>query len=174
MRLRKRPAWRKQWLALLFAAILAIPPLMPYAADIGRLLQPYLPQVAKMIAGETAQPVPVEHVSPQLALMLAIPLLIMLSVIWYRRYSWLYLVDKNNIESRHGIIAREVHSIKLVDLRNINVKQTILERLLMIGDIEFSSAGSSGVEVLFHGVGRPLRIKKQIQEGFSAVAYVDD
>lgn len=174
MRLRTRPAWRKQWLALLFAAILAIPPLMPYADEISRLLQPYLPELAEMLAGNTDQPAPGEHVSLQLVLMLALPLLIVLSVIWYRRYSWLYLVDENNIESRHGIIAREVHSIKLVDLRNINVKQTILERLLMIGDIEFSSAGSSGVEVLFHGVGRPLYIKKQIQEGYSAAAYVDD
>lgn len=49
------------------------------------------------------------------------------------------------------------------DLRNINVKQTLWQRLMGVGDVEFSSAGGSGIEVSFRGVNDPLQVKSLAQ-----------
>lgn len=81
----------------------------------------------------------------------------------YRRLSWRYLIDEHNIESYHGVLARRVHSIRVEDLRNINVNQTVVQRLLDVGDVEFSSAAGGDIEVVFFGVTDPMAVKTLAQ-----------
>ena len=81
----------------------------------------------------------------------------------YRRLSWRYLIDEHNIESYQGVLARRVHSIRLGDLRNINVNQSVMQRLLGVGDVEFSSAAGGEVEVIFFGVSDPMGVKALAQ-----------
>ncbi|MDH3371305.1 MAG: PH domain-containing protein, partial [Gammaproteobacteria bacterium] len=87
----------------------------------------------------------------------------LIAVVIYRRYSWAYTIDSDTIESREGIIARKVKSIRIRDLRNINVNQTLFQRIVGLGDVEFSSAGGSGIEVTFLGVDDPLTVKALAQ-----------
>jgi len=87
----------------------------------------------------------------------------LIAVVIYRRYSWAYAIDGDTIESREGMIARKVRSIRVQDLRNINVNQTLIQRILGVGDVEFSSAGGSGIEVVFRGVDKPLEVKALAQ-----------
>ena len=87
----------------------------------------------------------------------------LLAVVIYRRYSWAYTINGETIESREGLIARKVSSIRVRDLRNINVKQSLWQRLMGVGDVEFSSAGGSGIEVSFCGVSDPLQVKSLAQ-----------
>lgn len=84
-------------------------------------------------------------------------------VVIYRRFSWAYTIDSETIESREGLIARKVKSIRVQDLRNINVNQSLWQRIVGVGDVEFSSAGGSGIEVVFRGVNRPLEVKQLAQ-----------
>ena len=87
----------------------------------------------------------------------------LLAVVIYRRYSWAYTINGETIESREGLIARKVKSIRVQDLRNINVNQTLFQRIMGVGDVEFSSAGGSGIEVVFRGVDKPLEVKALAQ-----------
>jgi len=87
----------------------------------------------------------------------------LIAVVTYRRYSWAYKIDNETIESREGLIARKVKSIRIQDLRNINVNQSLVERIMGMGDVEFSSAGGSGIEVVFRGVDKPLEVKAMAQ-----------
>lgn len=87
----------------------------------------------------------------------------LIAVVIYRRYSWAYTIDSETIESREGLIARKVKSIRVQDLRNINVNQSLIQRILGVGDVEFSSAGGSGIEVVFRGVDKPLEVKTMAQ-----------
>lgn len=87
----------------------------------------------------------------------------LIAVVVYRRYSWAYKIDNVTIESREGLIARKVRSIRIQDLRNINVNQSLMDRIMGVGDVEFSSAGGSGIEVVFRGVEKPLEVKALAQ-----------
>jgi membrane protein YdbS with pleckstrin-like domain len=87
----------------------------------------------------------------------------LVAVVIYRRYSWAYTIDSETIESREGLIARKVKSIRIQDLRNINVNQSLWQRIVGVGDVEFSSAGGSGIEVVFRGVDKPLQVKQLAQ-----------
>ncbi len=92
-----------------------------------------------------------------------LPLLALSLFIAYRHFSWRFTIEDGVIESRHGLVGREVRSVRVEDVRNINVKQTIWQRILNLGDVEFSSAATTGAEVVFVGVSRPLRVKDKIQ-----------
>ena len=85
------------------------------------------------------------------------------AVVIYRRYSWAYSIDNETIESREGLIARKVRSVRIRDLRNINVNQTLMQRILRVGSVEFSSSAGSDVEVAFFGVSHPMQVKALAQ-----------
>ena len=87
----------------------------------------------------------------------------LIAVIGYRRYSWRFLIDGETIESRQWIIARKVRSVRIRDLRNINVNQTLMQRILHVGNVEFSSSAGSDVEVAFFGVSHPMQVKALVQ-----------
>ena len=87
-----------------------------------------------------------------------------LCVIIYRRVANLFYVEDRRVESRRGIIARDIRSIALADIRNINLKQGIVYRLLNVGILEFSSAGGAGIEVTWWGVKDPMGVKKRIEK----------
>lgn len=134
-----RPSWRDQLGLLLLSVLLAL-------AAIASLVL----STASVSAGV---------VTATLAAMTVLAVLVLL----YRRYVWRFQVSEGAIESYYGIISRNVRSIRIRDLRNINVRQSILQRLLGIGDVEFSSAGGAGIEVTFFGVAEPMALKTRIQ-----------
>lgn len=139
---RFHPQWRYQWLSLLgMAAGIGVAALLKFAAV------PALPaKVAQII---------------QVGGLALAAYLVMLML--FRRYSWLYTIDAESIESSHGLIARRVQSIRIRDLRNINIRQTVMQRLLDVGDVEFSSAAGGDVEVIFYGAPDPMGLKEYVQ-----------
>jgi len=99
------------------------------------------------------------------ALSLLIAFLLMLTpFVYYRRYAHYYIIQNGRIEHRKGILARQVNSIRVKDIRAINIKQGIIDRLLDIGALEFSSAGGAGIEVEWWGLYSPDAIKNTIEQ----------
>ena len=138
---RARPALRNQWFAIFVAMLLFV--LFVYFGVKG----------AAAGGGRNVQIV--------LAL-IGVPMLVLVAVIVYRYHVWTFTIRGDTIESCRGIIGRDVQSIRVQDLRNVNVRQTIWQRLLGVGDVEFSSAGGTGIEVTFYGVTDPLGVKDRV------------
>lgn len=138
---RARPALRNQWFAIFVAILLFV--LFVYFGVTG----------AAAGGGRNVQIV--------LAL-IGVPMLVLVAVIVYRHHAWTYTIRGDTIESCRGIIGRDVQSIRVQDLRNVNVRQTIWQRMFGVGDVEFSSAGGAGVEVTFYGVTDPLEVKDRV------------
>ena len=136
-----RPAWRNQW----FAAFIAI---LFFAFSIYILIR------FDLLAKGT---------NPVIFGLWLFILLVFLLVVLYRRACWKFIITDQTIESRSGIISRNVKSIRIKDLRNVNVKQSLFQRILGVGDVEFSSAGGADIEVAFFGVTKPMEIKEKVQ-----------
>jgi membrane protein YdbS with pleckstrin-like domain len=140
----ERPAWRVQW-PLFLALFLALGLTWLAAGTLHHGLG----------AGKIHERV-----------MLAVPLTLAVIaglILLYRRYSWRFSISDGRIESRHGILAVDLHSIRLRDLRSITLKQSAIQRIFLVGTLEFSSAAGGGVEVLFWGISRPKRVKRLTQ-----------
>jgi len=73
-----------------------------------------------------------------------------------------FTVTTSTIHSKSGIIARTTREVAMRDVRSINLKQGILERLFGIGTVEVGSAGTSGIEVSFKGIPEAPTVKDLI------------
>ncbi len=138
---RVHPALRNQWFVIFVAIVLFV-------------LFVYFGLKGAMAGGGT-------NVQIVLAI-IGVPMLVLVAMIVYRYHVWTFTIRGDAIESCKGILGRDVQSIRVQDLRNVNVRQSIMQRLLGVGDVEFSSAGGAGVEVTFYGVTDPLGVKDRV------------
>ncbi len=90
-----------------------------------------------------------------------------------QRFSRLYTLTRESVSARAGIIARHENEIKLTDIREVGVRQNIIERILRTGTVLFASAATGGVEVKFEGVYDPLSIKEEANKRKKKAAVQD-
>ena len=81
----------------------------------------------------------------------------------YKRFSNKFTVGENRVHSQRGIISRSQQSVKIKDLRSVELNQSVFQRILRVGDLAFYSAGSSSAEVKFVGIESPLALRDQIR-----------
>ena len=84
-------------------------------------------------------------------------------LIWWlsTKASKLTVTNKRSIQ-RKGLIAKFTTEVLHRDVRNIQVDQSAMQRLLGVGSLGISSAGQAGVEIQIEGVRDPAGIKALI------------
>lgn len=68
------------------------------------------------------------------------------------------------VMAKVGIISRKTHEVALRDIRSINMKQSILERIFSLGSVHIGSAGTGGIEVEFKGITKPDKVRDGIRK----------
>ncbi|WP_246146604.1 PH domain-containing protein [Rubripirellula lacrimiformis] len=79
------------------------------------------------------------------------------------RFTTLTVTDDRTIFQR-GIISRETSEVQHDDVRNIQLDQTFIQRLLNVGDIGISSSGQDDLEVVAKQLPHPKRLIELIRE----------
>jgi hypothetical protein len=64
---------------------------------------------------------------------------------------------------REGFFSRATSEVQHNDVRNLQVDQTLWQRILGIGDIAISSSGTDGMEIHANGIAAPDRIAEVIR-----------
>jgi membrane protein YdbS with pleckstrin-like domain len=82
----------------------------------------------------------------------------------FMRLTYTYTVTNSSVRCRIGIIARDESEIRMKDIREVGVRQSIGQRIFRIGDVYFASAGTAEVEVIFEGVRAPTKIRNIVNE----------
>lgn len=96
------------------------------------------------------------------AVICLIGVLILLYVIIHR-YSLEYTMSGDRIRRHFGIVFRQQHSVRVGQLRSVNIEQGIVDRIFNIGDIAFYTAGDKP-ELYFEGVGEPAEWRDRIED----------
>ncbi len=91
---------------------------------------------------------------------------VFMKILW-AYYSECLNITNEGINRRSGILSRKTTSLRYCDIRNIGLQQSIFQRVLGIGTLEFSSAGSDSVEIRFDNIAKPFIIKATIQHRMS-------
>ena len=70
-------------------------------------------------------------------------ILLLLTVLigWLRRIDTQYVVTNKRIHIRSGILSRRDHSTQHARIQNVNTDQSIIDRMLNVGDVDFDTAG---------------------------------
>jgi Bacterial PH domain len=95
-----------------------------------------------------------------------------LALLWQRAGS-LYRVTGFGVEARLGIIAHQTVGLRFQDIRSMTIRQSLPERLLGVGLLEFTSAGTDGVPVQFRQIAKPARVLKLVKERMAGMPSAD-
>lgn len=75
-----------------------------------------------------------------------------------RRISTTYSISNQRLNIRRGIIARKVQETRLERVQNVNTNQSVLERVLQVGTVDFDTAGTGDSDFAFRGVAQPEKV----------------
>ena len=75
------------------------------------------------------------------------------------RATKLTVTDKRTSLKR-GLLSRHLTEVYHADVRNIELKQSVMQRIFNVGSIGISSAGQSGMEIYVEGMPEPDRIRE--------------
>ena len=80
-----------------------------------------------------------------------------------KRVATVYTITDRRLNIKVGIIARKVRETRLQRVQNVNYGQGVYERLMRIGDVEFTTAGTDESNFVFAGVAQPEQVVQQVE-----------
>lgn len=81
-----------------------------------------------------------------------------------RRRATTYTITDQRLTIQLGLLSRELHETQLVRVQNVASRQSLLERMLGIGTVDFDTAGGAGFDFAFRGVADPREIVHTVHD----------
>jgi uncharacterized membrane protein YdbT with pleckstrin-like domain len=113
-----------------------------------------------------------QNVTPTWLSVATIVLLVLTYAIgWLRRITTRYLVTDRRIQIRTGIASRHERTTHIDRVQNVNLSQSLAQRILGIGDVDWDTAGTEAPEsdFTFRGIDDPSALVR-IADRFSVEA----
>jgi uncharacterized membrane protein YdbT with pleckstrin-like domain len=75
-----------------------------------------------------------------------------------RRIATVYTITTQRLRIKQGIIARHIQQTDIERVQNVNTHQSVLERMLQVGTVDFDTAGTGDSDFRFAGVEEPTEV----------------
>ncbi len=85
-----------------------------------------------------------------------------LAVIHLVRVRTTYSITSRRLTIERGLLARELHQTRLERIQNVNARQSLVQRALGIGTVDFDTAGEADFDFSFRGVADPRGIVRTV------------
>ena len=89
--------------------------------------------------------------------------LIPVVVIILKRCSTEFIVKNDEVTLEKGLFSKNSVEVGMPQIRTIEVRQTIFQRMLGIGDIMIASSGTDTYEIIVAGIEEPKELRDLIQ-----------
>jgi uncharacterized membrane protein YdbT with pleckstrin-like domain len=80
---------------------------------------------------------------------------VVLIVGFVRRIGTTYMVSNQRLYIRRGILSKRVQQTRIDRVQNVNTDQSILQRVMRFGTVDFDTAGTDGSDFRFVGIASP-------------------
>ncbi len=88
-----------------------------------------------------------------------------------RRVSTRYTITNRRLHVKHGMISRNVQETKIERVQDVNYTQSIFQRLMQIGDVDFDTAANDpDGDFVFAGVAQPEQVVDRVHHATEAQA----
>ena len=87
-----------------------------------------------------------------------------------KRVATTYTVTNRRLNIKRGIVSREIQETRLERVQNVNYRQSVFQRLLQVGDVDFDTAASDDYNFIFAGVADPGDVVHQVDQATGAGA----
>ena len=100
-----------------------------------------------------------------LAVLLGLGLAALVLVAGYlRRVATNYLITSQRLRISRGEVRRRVQETRLDRVQNVNFDQSVLDRMLRVGTVDFDTAGSDDSEFRFEWVNDPEGVVRAVND----------
>jgi uncharacterized membrane protein YdbT with pleckstrin-like domain len=87
-----------------------------------------------------------------------------------RRYFTVYTITNQRLRIQRGIVSRDVQQTQIERVQNVNTSQGIIQRMLVVGTVDFDTAGTGDADFKFIGVNSPERVVEAVDKAHHANA----
>jgi uncharacterized membrane protein YdbT with pleckstrin-like domain len=87
-----------------------------------------------------------------------------------KRITTHYTITNKRLRIQRGIISREIQETRLERVQNVTFNQGVFQRMLMIGDVDFDTAGTDDYGFTFAGVAQPEEVVQQVDRATATAA----
>jgi len=79
-----------------------------------------------------------------------------------RRIQTTYSITNQRLTIETGLVSRDLHQTRLERVQNVNSTQSLCDRILRIGRVDFDTAAEAEFDFSFRGVGDPRGIVRTV------------
>jgi uncharacterized membrane protein YdbT with pleckstrin-like domain len=79
-----------------------------------------------------------------------------------------YTITTRRLHIKRGVISREIQETRLERVQNVNYDQSVLQRLLQVGDVDFDTAAGDDYNFVFAGVANPDEVVERVDRATHA------
>ena len=90
-----------------------------------------------------------------------------------KRIATVYTITDRRLNIKRGIIARRVQETRIQRVQNVNFSQGVYERIMQIGNVEFTTAGTDESNFVFAGVSQPEQVVEKVDRATHVVTGLD-
>jgi len=90
--------------------------------------------------------------------------LLILIVWWLKCWQTSVVVTNDRVTLRKGILSKYTSDILISDIRNVQVAQSFVQRILGVGRVTVSTTGQADMEIDVNGLPHPERIQSIINK----------
>ena len=83
-----------------------------------------------------------------------------------RRYATFYAVTNQRLRVRRGLLSRHEQTTRFDRVQNVDIRQSLMDRLLQVGEVDFDTAGNGEDpnDFRFTGIADPQRLVRIVAE----------
>ena len=81
-----------------------------------------------------------------------------------RRVATSYTITDRRLHIKRGIVSRTIQETRLERVQNVNYNQSVLQRMLQVGDVDFDTAAGDDYNFVFAGVGDPADVVHMVDK----------
>jgi uncharacterized membrane protein YdbT with pleckstrin-like domain len=79
-----------------------------------------------------------------------------------RRMATTYMVSNQRLYIRRGLLAKREQQTRIDRVQNVNTDQSVFERILRVGTVDFDTAGTDDSDFTFVGLSNPSRVVEAV------------
>ena len=81
-----------------------------------------------------------------------------------KRVATTYTITNRRLNIKRGIVSREIQETRLERVQNVNYRQSVYQRLMQIGDVDFDTAATDDYNFVFVGVADPAEVVHSVDQ----------
>ena len=81
-----------------------------------------------------------------------------------KRITTTYTITDRRLNIKRGLIWRQIQETRLERVQNVNYSQSVYQRIMQIGDVDFDTAAGDDYNFIFAGVSEPEDVVHEVNE----------